>query len=423
MDSDRGQTWSFNQPVLLNKTRRNSTVLVWTLVVATGVGTSWAILAPLPETVVVRGKLQPLRPAQAITAPVAAVVDQVEVKEGQRVDRGDLLLRFDTQSARSRLESARNRHSSLVQQVHVNQVLLQERALADLTAEELQLYRNQSQEQQGNAASEAAALARSQVRIRGLRRSLAAAETVFQRYEQLQRAGASSELQVLLAREKVDTLRADLEAEQREEDRLAADNRARNAGRSKTLRKEITIHEQQMDVLTREMREAQLLLESSSITAPARGVVFDLGVRSGSVVQRGDTSRPLLRLVPDDALQAKVYLPNSAIGFIKTGQPADISLNAFPASDFSDLPATVLRIGSDALTPEQQRQELGVDVQGLHFPAVLKLERQTLLVDGKDIPLHAGMSLNASLQLRNRRFISAITGLFDEKRRSLEQLR
>ena len=74
-------------------------------------------------------------------------------------------------------------------------------------------------------------------------------------------------------------------------------------------------------------------------------------------------------------------------------------------------------------TPEQQRQELGVDVQGLHFPAVLKLERQTLLVDGKDIPLHAGMSLNASLQLRNRRFISAITGLFDEKRRSLEQLR
>mgnify|MGYP006253270059 FL=1 len=44
-------------------------------------------------------------------------------------------------------------------------------------------------------------------------------------------------------------------------------------------------------------------------------------------------------------------------------------------------------------------------------------------MDGKDIPLHAGMSLNASLQLRNRRFISAITGLFDEKRRSLEQLR
>ena len=423
MDSDRGPSWSFNQPVLLNKTRRNSTVLVWTLVVATGVATTWAILAPLPETVVVRGKLQPLRPAQAITAPVAAVVDQVEVKEGQRVNQGDLLLRFDTQSARSRLESARNRHAGLVQQVHVNQVLLQERALTELTAEELQLYRNQSQEQQGNAASEAAALARSQVRIRGLRRSLAAAETVVQRYEQLQTAGASSELQVLLAREKVDSLRADLEAEQREEDRLAADNRARNAGRSKTLRKEITIHEQQMDVLTREMREAQLLLESSSITAPARGVVFDLGVRSGSVVQRGDTSRPLLRLVPDDALQAKVYLPNSAIGFIKTGQPADISLNAFPASDFSDLPATVLRIGSDALTPEQQRQELGVDVQGLHFPAVLKLERQTLLVDGKDIPLHAGMSLNASLQLRNRRFISAITGLFDEKRRSLEQLR
>ena len=49
MDSDRGQSWSFNQPVLLNKTRRNSTVLVWTLVASTAVATAWAVLAPLPR--------------------------------------------------------------------------------------------------------------------------------------------------------------------------------------------------------------------------------------------------------------------------------------------------------------------------------------------------------------------------------------
>ena len=33
------------------------------------------------------------------------------------------------------------------------------------------------------------------------------------------------------------------------------------------------------------------------------------------------------------------------------------------------------------------------------------------------------MSLTANLHLRNRRFISAITDVFDNKRRSLEQLR
>ena len=36
------EPWSFNQPVLLNKTRRPSSVLVWTLVGATGLTTLWA---------------------------------------------------------------------------------------------------------------------------------------------------------------------------------------------------------------------------------------------------------------------------------------------------------------------------------------------------------------------------------------------
>ena len=61
------EPWSFNQPVLLNKTRHASSVLVWTLVGATGLTTLWAFWAPLPETVMVQGKLQPLRPAQAVT--------------------------------------------------------------------------------------------------------------------------------------------------------------------------------------------------------------------------------------------------------------------------------------------------------------------------------------------------------------------
>lgn len=416
------EPWSFKQPVLLNKTRRNSSVLLWTLVASTGFATVWSFLAPLPETVVVQGKLQPLRPAQAITASVAGVVDRVAVTEGQRVSRGAALLHFDTQTATARLQAAQRNYASLERQRRVNEVLLGNRAESELSPEERLLYRNQQLEQQGRSDGEAAALARSQARIRGLERSLTAASTVANRYAQLLQTGATSELQVLLAQEKVETLQSDLEAERREEERLAASHLAGDAGREAALRKETEDHQQRMDVLRREISEAELLLENSSITAPIGGVVFDLQVRPGSVVERGNVGRPLLRLVPDDDLQAKVYLPNSAIGFVKPGQRADISLNAFPADDFNELPSTVLRIGSDALTPEKQKRELGLDAQGLHFPAVLKLSRQTLEVDDKAIPLQAGMSLTASLHVRDRRFISAITGLFEDKRRSLEQL-
>ena len=40
------QPWSFNQPVLLNKSRRNRSVLVWTIAGATAFAGAWAFLAP-----------------------------------------------------------------------------------------------------------------------------------------------------------------------------------------------------------------------------------------------------------------------------------------------------------------------------------------------------------------------------------------
>ena len=49
--------------------------------------------------------------------------------------------------------------------------------------------------------------------------------------------------------------------------------------------------------------------------------------------------------------------------------------------------------------------------------------RQTLAVGGRTIKLQPGMSLTADLHLRTRRFISAITDLLENKRRSLERMR
>ena len=77
--------WSFNQPVLLKKTNRNRTALVWSLVGAVGFAAVWSFLAPLQETVAVQGKLQPIKPVQDIEAAVPGVVDAVLVQDGDRV--------------------------------------------------------------------------------------------------------------------------------------------------------------------------------------------------------------------------------------------------------------------------------------------------------------------------------------------------
>ena len=415
-------SWSFNQPVLLKKNRRTSSVLVWTLAGGTAFATGWAFLAPLPQTVAVQGKLQPASGVHAIEASVPGVVDDVAVVEGQRVARGDLLLRFDARDAETRLSSAQRNRDRLQNQVTINRVVLGEQPESSLSANQKALLKSQRQDNDGHLEAESAAIRRSKVRIAGLRQSLSTAEMVADRYQTLQREGASSELQVVAALAKVTEFRTSLDAEEEELIRLQSRRDADQGGREARLRKEIEANLNRIASLDIEIRKAEVLLSRISVQAPISGLVFDLNVSRGDVVPGGKGVKPMLQIIPEDDLQAKIYIPNEAIGFIRKGQRADISLAAFNASDYGYLPATVQRIGSDALTPKEQQRELGQDAKGLYFPATLKLESQALTVGQRSVPLQPGMSLTADLHLRTRRLISAITDMLDDKRRSLQRL-
>ena len=414
--------WSFNQPVLLNKTRLNSSILVWTLVGTTVFATGWAFLAPLPETVAVQGKLQPSSPVRDIEAPLPGVVEAVMIDEGQTVRSGETLLRFDPRDVRSRLDAATIKRDGLRNKLAINQVLLGEQPSDELTANQGALLASSRREDLDNRTSDAESLKRTKVRLEGHRQSLQTTTTIAERYRRLYRDGAASELQMLSAQQDVDEARNDVSTLEREVAQLEAKSSGNRAGREAELRQEIEDILRRIADLDKEITQHELDLSRINVTAPIDGVVFDLRVSRGSLVERNET-RPLLKLIPQNQLQAKVYIPNDAIGFIQPKQRADISLTSFNASNYNYLPATVKRVGSDALTPDEQRRVLGTDAEGLHFPAVLTLSRQTLQVGQRAIPLQSGMSLTADIRLRNRRFISAITDIFDDKRRGLERLR
>ncbi|CAE06925.1 HlyD family secretion protein [Parasynechococcus marenigrum] len=415
--------WSFNQPVLLRKTRRNSSVLVWTLVGTTTFATLWAFLAPLPETVAVQGKLQPTQAIQDVEAALPGVVDSVLVQEGQAVKAGDLLLRFDPRETKAQLNAARIQREALHNKIIINRVLLGERPEEDLTPNQLNLLQQLREQRSGVRTAQREAEQRTRVRIAGLQRSLVTAETIAESYQLLLEDGATSELQALSARSNVDDLSTELDALQRELASLTANHRAANAGSMAVMRSEIEQNLRSIAELDRKIRAADVRLSRIELRASIDAVVFDITVSAGSVIDPNTEPKPLLKLVPQNDLQAKVFIPNDAIGFVGTNQRADISLNAFKASDFAYLPATVERVGSDALTPDEQRRELGQEAQGLYFPAVLKLQRQSLQLGQRSVPLQPGMSLTADIHLRDRRFISAITDLLDDKRRGLERMR
>ena len=189
------EEWQFNQPVLLRKSPRPSSVIVWTFVGGTALLVAWAFLAPLSETVAVQGKLRPGSKVKLVQAPVDGVVEEVLVREGDSVAQGQLLLRFDLRDPRSKLTSAMAIRSRLVSENSIYAAALGDRPATSLTAnQQLQLL-NQSSAFQSSQQAALQELLQSQQRLVGLKQSWKSANDIANRFQALTRDGAVSVVQ------------------------------------------------------------------------------------------------------------------------------------------------------------------------------------------------------------------------------------
>lgn len=84
-----------------------------------------------------------------------------------------------------------------------------------------------------------------------------------------------------------------------------------------------------------------------TLTAPIAGVVTAVTARIGQPAQ---SNAPLMTIVPAGAtLEAQLYVPTQAAGFLSVGQEVRLQVDAFPYSRFGSVPATITRISSAAI--------------------------------------------------------------------------
>ena len=121
-------------------------------------------------------------------------------------------------------------------------------------------------------------------------------------------------------------------------------------------------------------------------------------------------------MFPDDALLASVYITNKDIGFVKEGMTVDVRIDSFPFSEFGDIKGKLVWIGSDALPPDQIYQYY-------RFPAKVRLSRQSLLINGRKVPLQSGMGVSTNIKLRERTVMSIFTDMFSSSVESLKTVR
>lgn len=163
-----------------------------------------------------------------------------------------------------------------------------------------------------------------------------------------------------------------------------------------------------------QINQVKTNIKYEEIKAPSNGTIFELKPHTPGFVVT--SSEPILKVVPDDALIAKVYITNKDIGFIKEGMDVDVRIDSFPYSEFGDIKGKLIWIGSDVLPPDQIYPYY-------RFPAKIHLVKQAISVNGRDISLQSGMSVSVNLKLRERTVMSIFTDVFSQSWESFKSLR
>jgi len=348
----------------------------------------------------VSGVLMPDQGVIRLMAPQGAVVLESHVAEGRVVRRGDVLyvlgvgqatLSGDTQAVVQASLAARERslQSSARQRTSLEQ--------AQLVAIDRQI---------DDMRRELASIA---VEADLQRQRLALAQQAQARFESLRNDNFVSSAQVQTKAEDVLGLKAVLQGLERQ--------------RSVHLREVAGLEAQRRELPLRSQaqrgeidRDLALLSQQSAenearqrivLRAPQDGVVTGVLAVSGQTVTPGVA---LASLLPADArLQAHLFAPSSAVGFVRPDQKVQLRYQAFPYQKFGHQSGSVIQVSR---SPLQATELAGLPLQagaggGAEplYRITVQLDQQSVAAYGQAQPLSPGMQLEADVLLDKRRLI------------------
>jgi membrane fusion protein len=348
----------------------------------------------------VSGWLVPAQGMVRVYAPRAAVATRVFVREGDAVAAGQPLAALsaeersaalgDTQ-ARVARELEAQRDSLSAEGQRSDQLLRQQRAnLAERVA--AMRREEQSMEEEIALQKTRTDMARQwETRLRDLQKigfvleqqvRSAAEDTV----EQAARGQTLERNLITLGRE-----RAALEGELKDIPlRIAAQEETVKRGLAATAR----------DLAETEARRAL------TIPAPQAGTVTAIHATPGAAVH---PETPLLSIVPQGSrLEAHLYAPSRAVGFVRAGQRVLLRYRAYPYQKFGHYRGTIASVSRSVIEPSELPPGFAsAGAQGGSgeplYRIVVDLERQDVTAYGKAVPLQSGMQLDADILLDRRR--------------------
>ncbi len=401
----------FDSPGLLEQSQHWGGLVIWTIAAGTTASLFWAFLGRVDQTVMAGGTLQPLSGKMIVSSPSGGIVRELFVSEGEMVVEDQKLMVVESDGTKARLQATEKQLALFLYENQLFNLLLDQSGRFDLSS-----------------LPEPPSLIRSEDRTRSVQLTV---QETSARLGLLRTRLASQKRTLALKQELVDSLRAvyvsggiakfnylnSVDELQRLESQIDESSQQLTATLGQAAR-QISANSRQILSLEAQLVALQEQQRNLTLKAQQSGEVFNLSVGPGSVIGSGSE---VMRIVPDGGgFKAKVFLPNSELGFIKDGMPVKLAVSSFPPGEYGYLKGIVKNIGADALESTDQQS---ADRQRANtFPMTIEL------TDNKDKSaildrLAPGMQVSANIIVRQRPVITLLTDVFTKGSESLQNSR
>tara|TARA_R110001599_G_scaffold73498_5_gene203122 strand:+ start:4267 stop:5598 length:1332 start_codon:yes stop_codon:yes gene_type:complete len=361
---------------LMLKTPRGGRIILWVIFIFVAAALVWANYTALDEVTVGEGKVIPTSQVQQIQNLEGGILKEINVKVGQVVDSGQVLMTIENTEA---LSSLREQQAEFIN-LQVRATRLQAESYSvepefDADAKEqyplvvnreLDLYNNRLESLRTNQASfqqqieqRKQEIVEQQAKLDNLKQSYVFSKEELDLTRPAFEQGAVSRVELLQLERQVNQLQGDLEATQ------LAIPRARSAlkeAQSNLAESDAQFRAEAQEDLTGvkskldQLKEVSVSLEDkvsrTQVRSVLKGIVKQIQLNTvGGVIKPGMN---LMEIVPiEDSLliEAKVLPEN--IGFIKPGLSAVVKLSAYDFAIFGGLHSTVETISADTILDKE----------------------------------------------------------------------
>lgn len=339
---------------------------------------AWAATSRVDEVTKGNAKVIASSGEQMIQSLEGGLLHHLYVREGDRVEPGQVLLEVDATRANAAYKEGMNKQWAL------------QASLARLRAEaygrplvfppELQgkteFIRNETLAYNSRRQSLEQSLA-------DVQRSLDLAQEEVRMSEPLAARGLISDIELLRMKRQVNDFQLQL-TERRNKYRAEANN--------DLVRVESELAQTRENTVAR-----QDTAQRTVFKAPVRGIVKDIRVSTiGGVIQ---PAAVIMEIVPvDDVLLVEVKIKPQDVAFLQEGMPALVKVTAYDFSIYGGLQGTVKHISPDTLR-EESRTAVATTGEEAYYRVLVQTQETSIRKDDKTLPIIPGMT--ASVEIRS----------------------